>query len=115
MKIEQMFSAFHEFMKSIIDCPFLDTTYECDDLYVEFTRAIFKLQDEGYNYIYKVYRGVEDGYSIGDGFVLTRSYIKTSAEMRACDYYELDDKFYDLINFVGIEFPYTFSLNEEAK
>ena len=111
MRIEIALSVFSKFMKSIAENPFLCTTNKYDNLYAEFLKIIFELQNKGYNYIYQVCQGVDNGYIIGEGFVLTRSCIATSDEMRACDYYELDNKFYDLINFVGINFCCTFSLS----
>ena len=111
MKIEIVLSVFNKFMKSIAENPFLCTTNRYDDLYAEFLKIVLELQNKGYKYIYQVCQGIDNGYIIGEGFVLTRSCIATSDEMRACDYYELDNKFYDLINFVGINFCCTFSLS----
>lgn len=111
MRIEIALSVFKKFMKSIEENPFLCITNKCDNLYAEFLKIILELQNKGYNYIYQACQGVDNGYIIGECFVLTRSYTATSDEMQACDYYRLDNKFYDLINFVGIKFPYTFSLS----
>ena len=113
MKIEIALSVFNEFMKSISENQFLCTTTKYDDLYAEFLKIVLELQNKGYNYIYQVHHGIDNGYIIGEGFVLTRSCIATSDEMRACDYYELDNKFYVLIKFVGLNFCGSYCLNDD--
>ena len=88
----------------------------CTPLLEEECNEVVKLfgekQKEGYNYIFRVHDGRKDenGFRI-NSFVLTFEDVDSAADIKAQNYFQIDDKYSDLLEFIDLDFWYTYCLD----
>ena len=83
-------------------------------VYEEFIKLLSDKEKEGYNYIYYVHDGRKDerGFYL-NSYILTFSAVRHVSDIKSQNYFQIDDKFSDLIDFLEPDFWYAYCLKDD--
>ena len=99
----------------IISLSFLSLVLLCLSLCVRnLSSSYLTRKKEGYNYIYYVHDGRKDerGFYL-NSYILTFSTVRHVSDIKSQNYFQIDDKFSDLIDFLEPDFWYAYCLKND--
>ena len=83
-------------------------------VYEEFIKLLSDKEKEGYNYIFYVNDGRKDEHGLYlNSYILTFSAVRHVSDIKSQNYFQIDDKFSDLIDFLEPDFWYAYCLKND--
>ena len=101
-----------EFNETMSNDVFTTTTQKYNDDFEGLYSFLDMVNNEGYNYLYCYSSALADGNETETKYFIVPEICRCADEVRELTKKEktkiVPEKFYDLINFVGLEFPFSF-------
>ena len=113
MKIEQAITHVTRTIKGYKSQPFVTCTPLFESMCEEFIKLLSDKEKEGYNYIFYVHDGRKDkrGFYL-NSYILTFSDVRHVSDIKAQNYFQIDDEFSNFIDFLDLDFWYAYCLED---
>lgn len=114
MKIENAIAHVIRTIKNYKSQPFITCTPLFESMCEEFIKLLSDKEKEGYNYIFYVHDGRKDerGFYLNN-YILTFSDVRHVYDIKSQNYFQIDDEFSDLIDFLDFDFWYAYCLKDD--
>lgn len=114
MKIENAIAHVTHTIKYYKSQPFVTCTPLFELMCEQLVSLLDSKQKQGYKYIFYVHDGRKDkrGFYLNN-YILTFSDIKSVSDIKSQNYFQIDDEFSDLIDFLEFNFWYAYCLKDD--
>lgn len=114
MKIENAISHVIRTIKDYKSQPFITCTPLFESMCEEFIKLLSDKEKEGYNYIFYVNDGRKDEHGLYlNSYILTFTNVRHVSDIKSQNYFQIDDEFSDLIDFLDFDFWYAYCLKDD--
>lgn len=113
MKIEKAIATITRTIKNYKSQPFVTCTPLFELMCEQLISLLDSKQKQGYEYIFYVHDGRKDkrGFYLNN-YILTFTDVKHVSDIKAQNYFQIDDEFSDLIDFIDFDFWYAYCLDD---
>ena len=113
MKIENAIAHVTRTIKDYKSQPFVTCTPLFELMCEQLVSLLDSKQKQGYNYIFYVHDGRKDKFGFYlNNYILTFSDVRHVYDIKSQNYFQIDDEFSDLIDFLDFNFRYSYCLND---
>ena len=114
MKIENAIAHVTRTIKHYKSQPFITCTPLFESMFEKFVKLLSDKEKEGYKYIFYVNDGRKDARGLYlNSYILTYTNVRHVSDINAQNYFQIDDEFSDLIDFLDFDFWYAYCLKDD--
>jgi hypothetical protein len=114
MKIENAIAHVTRTIKDYKSHPFVTCTPLFELMCEQLVSLLDSKQKQGYNYIFFVHDGRKDKFGFYlNNYILTFSDVRHVYDIKSQNYFQIDDEFSDVIDFLDFDFWYSYCLNDD--
>ena len=114
MKIENAITHVTRTIKHYKSQPFITCTPLFELMCEKFIKLLSDKEKEGYEYIFYVNDGRKDARGLYlNSYILTHTNVRHVSDIKAQNYFQINDEFSDLIDFLDFDFWYAYCLKDD--
>lgn len=114
MKIENAIAHVTRTIKDYKSQPFITCTPLFESMCKKFVALLDSKEKQGYKYIFYVNDGRKDEHGLYlNSYILTFTNVRHVSDIKSQNYFQIDDEFSDLIDFLDFDFWYAYCLKDD--
>lgn len=114
MKIENAIAHVTRTIKYYKSQPFITCTPLFESMCKKFVTLLDSKEKQGYKYIFYVNDGRKDEHGLYlNSYILTFTNVRHVSDIKSQNYFQIDDEFSDLIDFLEFDFWYAYCLKDD--
>ena len=114
MKIENAIAHVTRTIKYYKSQPFITCTPLFESMCKKFVTLLDSKEKQGYKYIFYVNDGRKDEHGLYlNSYILTFTNVRHVYDIKSQNYFQIDDEFSDLIDFLEFDFWYAYCLKDD--